>query len=575
MKFSIGAKIWLSFVAILIVIVVIGSTAYQSINTLIEAAGWRSHTYQVRTALAVVLSNLKDAETGQRGYLITGEDRYLEPYRAALQQMDGVQAELKTLTADNPAQQQRITSLAPLVQAKMSELKETIDLRTGKGFEAARAVVLTDRGKNVMGQIRAIVREMDDAEAALLKTRDEGVQESSRASQLTILIGFLAAVIIVIAAGIFLTRNIGQPLREVTGIAEKISSGDLSVGLDPGNRSDEVGQLLRAFSRMGESLRGMAAVAEKIAAGDLRVEIVRQSERDALGIAFGKMITTLRDMNGELQGGIDVLSGSASEILAGTTQISTGAEETATSISETSSTVEEIKQTANVASQKSKTVSETAQRAAQVSQAGRKAVDEVADGMQRIYDQMAQVADSIVRLSEQTQQIGEIITTVNDLAEQSNLLAVNASIEAAKAGEQGKGFAVVAQEVKSLAEQSKQATVQVRGILGEVQKATSGAVLATEQGSKAVEVGLKQSNEAGEAIRQLADTIVENAQAAAQIAISAQQQLAGMDQLALAMDNIRTASSQNIASARQSEITAQGLHDLGQKLRGMLARFKL
>ena len=102
--------------------------------------------------------------------------------------------------------------------------------------------------------------------------------------------------------------------------------------------------------------------------------------------------------------------------------------------------------------------------------------------MNHIREQMESIADSVVRLSEQGQAISEIIATVNDIAEESNLLAVNAAIEATRAGEFGKGFAVVAQEVKSLAEQSRQATAQVRTILMEVQKATSAAVMATEQG---------------------------------------------------------------------------------------------
>ena len=102
-----------------------------------------------------------------------------------------------------------------------------------------------------------------------------------------------------------------------------------------------------------------------------------------------------------------------------------------------------------------------------------------AEFKQRIREQMEAIAESMVRLSEQGQAIGQIIATVEDLAAQSNLLAVNASIEAAKAGEHGKGFGVVAQEVKSLAEQSKQATNQVRTILSDIQKATTAAVMAT------------------------------------------------------------------------------------------------
>src|SRR5207253_8764623 len=127
----------------------------------------------------------------------------------------------------------------------------------------------------------------------------------------------------------------------------------------------------------------------------------------------------------------------------------------------------------------------------------------------RIRLQMEAIAESIAGLSEQTQAISEIITTVNDLADQSNLLAVNAAIEAAKAGEQGKGFAVVAQEVRNLAEQSKQATAQVRTILGEIQRAANAAVLATEQGTRVVEGGMGLTQRAGDVIGQLADTIRE------------------------------------------------------------------
>ena len=289
-----------------------------------------------------------------------------------------------------------------------------------------------------------------------------------------------------------------------------------------------------------------------------------------VGLALGAYLS--RTITHQLRESIVQLSSSASEILATTSQVASGAAETATAVSQTTATVEEVKQTAQVASQKARYVSDSAQKVAQVSLSGRKAVEDAIAGMHAIQEQMASIAESIVHLSEQSQAIGEIIATVNDLAEQSNLLAVNAAIEATRAGEQGKSFAVVAQEVKSLAEQSKQATGQVRAILGEIQKATSAAVLATEQGSKAVETGVRQSAETGESIRLLTESVNEAAQAATQIAASSQQQMVGMDQVALAMENIKQASVQNVAGTRQAEAAAQGLHELGQTLGGLIGR---
>jgi PAS domain S-box-containing protein len=284
---------------------------------------------------------------------------------------------------------------------------------------------------------------------------------------------------------------------------------------------------------------------------------------------------TLHRLMRETQETVTVLSSSTAEITASTTQVASGSAQAAAAVSQTTATIEEVKQTAQVSTEKARHVSETAQKTAQISQSGKKSVEESIQAMRRIQEQMESIAESIVRLSEQGQAIGEIIATVNDLAEQSNLLAVNAAIEAARAGDQGRGFAVVAQEVKSLAEQSKQATAQVRTILGDIQKATSAAVMATEQGSKAVEAGVRQSTEAGESIGVLADSIDEAAQSATQIAASSRQQLTGMDQVALAMENIKQAATQNVATTKQTEVSAQNLHSLGQKLRQLVEQYKL
>jgi len=275
----------------------------------------------------------------------------------------------------------------------------------------------------------------------------------------------------------------------------------------------------------------------------------------------------------EIQAGASILASSSTQIMAATSQVAIGATETATTVSQTSTTVEEVRQAADIVNQKARRVADSAQKAVEVSQTGEAAVNETVEMMTHIRTQMESVGDSIIRLSEQSQAIGEIITTVNDLADQSNLLAVNASIEAARAGEHGKGFVVVAEEIKSMAEQSKQATRNVRAILSDIQKAVSAAVMATEQGSKAVEAGVRQSADAGEAIRALTHSITESTQAAILIATSARQQLTGMDQMMVAMENINQASAETAASTRQAENAAQGLNELGQRLQDLLEQY--
>jgi methyl-accepting chemotaxis protein len=295
-----------------------------------------------------------------------------------------------------------------------------------------------------------------------------------------------------------------------------------------------------------------------------------------LAFALGLLIAVLlgRGISRQLREATTQLASSSAELSAAASQFASGAAETAAAVSETTTTVEEVKQAAEVASEKAKYVSESAQKATQAAQGGKKAVDESIEAMKRIQEQMGSIAEGIVNLSEQSTTIGEITATVADIAEQSNLLAVNAAIEAAKAGEQGKGFAVVAQEVKSLADQSKQATGQVKSILSDIQKGINTAVMLTEQGTKASEAGVKQYAVAGEAIRGLVESVTEAGRAAVQIAASGQQQLAGMEQVASAMENIKQATTESASSTKQTESTARNLHDLSEKLLRMVERPK-
>ncbi len=291
-----------------------------------------------------------------------------------------------------------------------------------------------------------------------------------------------------------------------------------------------------------------------------------------IGIELSRMMTI---MNDELYQGVNVLSAASTEILSVTAQLSSSTAETASAVNETSATVEEVRKTTEVTNQKAKAVAEKSQAVNQVVKNGQASVEEIITGMNHINQQMDSIASNVIRLSEQSQAIGEIIASVTDIAEQSNLLAVNASIEAAKAGEFGKGFGVVAQEIKNLAEQSKQATTNIRNILTDIQRGISSTVISTEQGTKTVATGMKLTKEAQEAIVVLNQGISDAARAGIQITASSQEQVVGMDQISIAMENIRTAAQNNLEVTRQVEKTARDLHDLGNSLKEITERFRV
>jgi methyl-accepting chemotaxis protein len=575
MKWNVGTKIGAGFGLALLIFVIVGAVSYRSVEKQVEDAAWVVHTGEVIATLTQMFSGMQDAETGQRGFIITGEESYLAPHAAGIALALEQHERLVTLVADSPRQSARAEALGPLLTRKIAELQEALDARRQADFAAALQVVSSGRGKRTMDEIRQIVDTMESEAQTLLRARISAADAAAKIAARTIVGGTVLALVLAGLAGLLITRNVAGPMRSLTQAADRITIGDLSGTIDVGDRADEVGALAHSFQRMTNSLRTMAGVAEKIADGDLRASLQSQSPNDLLGNAFIKMLANLRAQIGGMVEGATVLGSAATEIVASTAQLASGASESAAAVSETTTTVEEIRQTAQMASQKARAVSDTAQKAVIISNSGRKSTEEAALGMGRIRTQMDLIGESMMRLSEQTQAIGQIIATVEDLAAQSNLLAVNAAIEAAKAGDQGKGFGVVAQEVKSLAEQSRGATDRVRAILSDIQKATTAAVMATEQGSKAVDAGNRQTELAGDAIQALAGSVTEAAQAATQIAASSQQQLVGMDQVAGAMENIKQASTQNVASARQLENAARNLSELGNRLKSLVENYSV
>lgn len=296
-----------------------------------------------------------------------------------------------------------------------------------------------------------------------------------------------------------------------------------------------------------------------------QLENINQEIRDRITIQQQQQQDLIQIIK-QISGAVNLIKVTTAEIQSATTQQVSSATEQNSTVMQIATTVDQLRATSTQAAERASAVSATSLQSAEVSRTGLSAVRNSIDGMHRVRTQVQNIAEHILTLSEQTQLIGEIITTVDELAGQSKLLALNASIEAARAGQEGKGFAVVAMEVRQLAEQSRDATNSIRNILNEIQKATNTAVMVTEEGSKSTEQGMRLVQEAGAAIEELAETIETAVQSIAQIAASSRQQSNGMEQLMMAITQIKVATTQTLDSTRQTETNITRLAELAREL---------
>jgi methyl-accepting chemotaxis protein len=481
-RWSIARKIMLGFALGPIALIVIGLISYTNTNRMLATQRIVANTYAVRNALHRVEIDLVNAESGQRGYLLTGKADYLKPYQQAQSAVGGSMDALDKAVAGEPQQEGRAATIRSLSNQKLAELAETLNFAHTRSLGAAIALVRSNRGESIMEQIRG---QFNDALAEQRRIEQQRYADDARAAAWSLgvtIYGTLVIVVILCVAGVLLTRTVSGPLEEA----------------------------------------------------------------------------------------VLALTSASAEILAGTTQQASGVQEQAAAVTETVATIEQISQTAESSNDRAKAVAESSLRAVDNGVAGRRAVDETVTVMGDVKTRTESIANSILALAEQAQAIGEIIAVVNNVADQTNILAFNAAIEASRAGEQGKGFGVVASEIKSLAEQSKKATVQVRQILGEIQRATNSAVIATEHGAKTVDEALHTVHQADEAIRALTDIVSDAARSATQISASANQQSIGMAQIQRAMRDISDTTAQSLASTRQTEQAARDLDAVGSRLAELL-----
>ncbi|MBP2298937.1 methyl-accepting chemotaxis protein [Azospirillum picis] len=343
-----------------------------------------------------------------------------------------------------------------------------------------------------------------------------------QASLIALVVVFLTAVVVAFLIGSSITRRLGRAIDFVT----RVGHGDLTQEIAIAGK-DELAILGQHLNEMAGRLKSMA--------------------------------TTTRET-------AESVHAATAQIRASTQQQSASVAEQLAAVEQTTATLSEITESGAQINRRAQDVAQGAQTVAASSHSGMKAVDDTIQAMDAIREQAEAVAENIVMLSERTQAIGEIIVTVNDIAERCHLLALNAAIEAAAAGEHGRTFSIVAGEIKSLADQSKEATSQVRSNLSEIQHGINASVMLTEEAVKRVAAGKRQTDATQSTIRTMAENIQESVLAFQQIVAGTNQQQIGLEQVIQALQNIREASSQTAAGTRQLEGAAANLNNLGQGL---------
>ncbi|NVJ10193.1 methyl-accepting chemotaxis protein [Myxococcus sp. AM001] len=339
-----------------------------------------------------------------------------------------------------------------------------------------------------------------------------------------------------------------------------------------------VGAWLLSHRISGPVLALRAAVTRLVSEGDLTQTLDVKAGNDEVGElagAFGLLVFQLRETAQSLHTGTRVLSETVAELQTASTQQERNVARQAAALQQTQVTAQEIKQTSVLASEKAEDVLKRASMAEEVGRAGEGAIRDSLGGFSEILSQAEQMTERIAQLNERTQQIGGITQTVKDLADQSNMLALNAAIEAVRSGEHGKGFNVVAREIRSLADQSIQATDRVREILGDLSSAILSTAKMTELGHTNMEAGLEQVRGTGERLKELAAIIQDNATAVRQIAGAVSQQNAGIAQIFSAVTDLSSMMNDTQESLAATTRAAKLLQDVSEQMQDVARAYRI
>ncbi len=477
-------------------------------------------------------------------------------------------------------------------EARLDDMKQTLE---GKA-EKVRTSAAGDGG--------VLYKHLDEKLEAFLGIQDKDAKEQFEQSEnavksatMTIILVMLFSMLAALAAGLFISKLIAVPLKEMAGAADRIAAGDLDVKIEA-TTTDEVGQLAGSFREMIVYLKGMAHVAEEVAEGDLRSEVTPKTDKDVLGHAFRSMILGLRGIVTDMRSGADQMASASAQIASTSEQAARNNESAATGVEETTSTMHEMSANIqNVAKNSQSQASSVTQTSASVEQmvtsiqriantakqfvelsektkkavnAGLDAVEKSVKGTDEINKSIVRSADTISALGTRVEDIGKIVDVIDDIAEQTNLLALNAAIEAARAGEQGMGFAVVAEEVRKLAERSAKSTKEIAELISGIQKEAMEAVKVMEKSTQLVEKGVEMSKQVGDTLKAIDGNVIEVDRYSKEIGAATQEQSSGSTQIAKAAENLREVTHEISSATEEQASAAEQIVKTMEKMREMI-----